>query len=100
MQRNCYDILGVDCKASTEEIKIAFRQLAKQWHPDLNPQLSRRGEQFTHIHQAYRILCNPKERALHDAELKSKPHPQKPEASHSRPKPSANAKKKATPKNT
>lgn len=76
MQNNCYDILGVGRNASPLEIKAAFRQLAKQWHPDIHPNVPRQNEHFTEIHQAYKILSNPEERARHDATLR--PQPQKP----------------------
>lgn len=36
-KKNYYDILGVDKKASADEIKSAYRKLAKQYHPDLHP---------------------------------------------------------------
>ena len=76
MQNNCYDILGVDCHASPKEIKTAFRRLAKKWHPDLNPGVPGQNERFSRIHQAYKILADPEERARHDAALW--PQPQKP----------------------
>jgi curved DNA-binding protein CbpA len=76
VQNSYYDILGVDRNASLKEIKTAFRHLAKKWHPDINPGVSRQGERFAKIHQAYRILSNTEKRTRHDAELRA--HSEKP----------------------
>lgn len=59
-----YEILGIDKEASQDEIKKAYRDLAKRHHPDKN-----KGEhslEFLEIQQAYEILFDPEERATYD----------------------------------
>lgn len=62
-----YDILGVSQGASTDQIKAAFRRLAKLYHPDKNPQGI---EQFGKILMAYEILIDSSRRQQYDSKLK------------------------------
>ena len=62
-----YDILGIATDASSEQIKAAFRRLAKIYHPDKNPQGN---EQFGKILLAYEILVNTSSRQQYDSKLK------------------------------
>ena len=64
--RNPYDALGVDKKASDEEIKKAYRKLARQYHPDKNPGDAAAEERFKEIQEAYGILSDPKRRREYD----------------------------------
>jgi len=66
---NLYDILGIPSNATTEEIKIAFRKLALQYHPDKNPDTK---ELFVKILHAYEVLSNPELRKKYDLLLKQK----------------------------
>jgi curved DNA-binding protein len=66
-----YETLGVAQSATPEEIKSAFRKLAKQHHPDLGGSK----DKFQQINDAYNTLSNPQERAAYDYSLKN-PQPQ------------------------
>lgn len=64
-----YDILGVSRDATPDEIRAAYRRLAKQYHPDIN-QDPGANERFTAIQQAYETLIDPESRARHDLTLR------------------------------
>jgi curved DNA-binding protein len=64
--KDYYQILGVEKKASTEEIKKAYRKLAMQYHPDHNPGDSQAEEKFKGINEAYQILSDTDKRAHYD----------------------------------
>lgn len=61
-----YEILGVPRNASDSEIKKAYRKLAKEWHPDRNPNNRHAVERFKELSSAYSILEDPKSRARFD----------------------------------
>ncbi|MEA2399342.1 MAG: molecular chaperone DnaJ [Thermoleophilaceae bacterium] len=62
-----YKVLGVDKKASEDEIKKAYRKLARQYHPDRNPGDSTAEERFKEIQQANAILSDPSKRKEYDS---------------------------------
>ena len=66
MKKNYYEILGVPKTASDDEIKKAYRKLARKYHPDLNPGDKPAEDQFKEISQAYQVLSNPDLRAKYD----------------------------------
>ena len=68
-QKNYYDILGVDRKATDAEIKSAYRKLAKQYHPDLHPGDEKAAEKFKEINEANETLYDSQKRAAYDYEL-------------------------------
>jgi len=65
---NYYDILGVARTASPEEIRAAYREAVRRWHPDINPAPEAR-EHFLLIRQAYEVLSNPEKRQAYDQTL-------------------------------
>jgi curved DNA-binding protein CbpA len=60
-----YAVLGVKSDASAREIRRAYRRLARQRHPDLNPD-SNGGERFAQLAHAYAVLNDPAQRARYD----------------------------------
>lgn len=65
-QRDLYDILGVARTASADEIKRAYRKLAKRYHPDVNPGDKGSEERFKELTAASEVLSDPKKRKLYD----------------------------------
>ena len=63
---NYYLILGVSQNASLKDIKVAFRRLARQYHPDLNPEDPVAAEKFKQISQAYDVLSDATKRRRYD----------------------------------
>ncbi|AFY37931.1 heat shock protein DnaJ domain protein [[Leptolyngbya] sp. PCC 7376] len=64
--RNYYEILGVPRNASSDEIKRAFRRLARRYHPDVNPGDKVAEEKFKDINEAYEILSDDGRRSQYD----------------------------------
>src|SRR5689334_4741396 len=62
-----YGVLGVKRSASQDEIKKAYRELARKWHPDRNPDDKQAEERFKEIQQAYDALSDPEKRKQYDA---------------------------------
>ena len=68
MDKNYYDILGVSKTASPDEIKAAYRKLAKQYHPDLHPGDKANAEKFKEINEANAVLSDETKRKQYDYE--------------------------------
>jgi len=69
MLKNYYHVLGVDYGVSPEELKIAYRNLAKQYHPDINPDEPEKEETFKLISEAYYVLSDSNRKASYDLSL-------------------------------
>jgi molecular chaperone DnaJ len=65
--KNLYDVLGVSKTASQDEIKKAYRKLAREYHPDKNPGDKEAEERFKEIQGAYDVLSEPEKRKQYDA---------------------------------
>src|SRR5918992_5794058 len=62
-----YKTLGVDRKAGDDEIKKAYRKLARKYHPDTNPDDAAAEEKFKEVQEAYSVLSDPEKRKRYDA---------------------------------
>lgn len=65
-KRDYYEVLGINRKANENEIKKAYRKLAKKYHPDTNSGNAGAEQKFKEITEAYTILSDPKKRKLYD----------------------------------
>ncbi len=65
--RNYYDVLGVKKTATQDEVKKAYRKLARQYHPDANPNDPKAEEKFKEVSSAYEVLSDADKRKQYDA---------------------------------
>lgn len=65
-KRDYYEVLGVSRDATKEEIKKAYRKLARKYHPDANPNDKEAAERFKEINEAYHVLIDDEKRAAYD----------------------------------
>ena len=66
MAKDLYEVLGLTKTATDDEIKKAYRKLAKKYHPDLNPGDKTAEAKFKEINEAYEVLSDPKKKANYD----------------------------------
>ena len=65
-KRDYYEVLGVDKSASEDEIKRAYKKMARKYHPDLNPDNKEAEEKFKEVNEANEVLSNPEKKAKYD----------------------------------
>src|SRR4051794_31828097 len=65
-KKDYYEILGVKKSASVEDIRKAFRKLARKYHPDVNPGDKASEEKFKALSEANEVLSDPKKRKIYD----------------------------------
>src|SRR5512138_3562184 len=65
--KDYYEILGVSPSASKKDIQQTYRQLARKYHPDVNPGNKETEEKFKAINEAYQVLSNEEQRKKFDA---------------------------------
>src|SRR5690348_966364 len=65
VERDYYEVLGLERGAGDADIKRAFRKLAQQWHPDVNTDPAAH-ERFKEINEAYQVLSDPQRRQAYD----------------------------------
>ncbi|MBQ7548277.1 MAG: molecular chaperone DnaJ [Clostridia bacterium] len=65
-KRDYYEVLGIDKSAGADEIKKAYRKMAKQYHPDLNPGDKNAEAKFKEINEAYEVLSDDQKKARYD----------------------------------
>ena len=66
-KRDYYEVLGLQKGASDEDIKKAYRKLAKKYHPDLNPGDKTAEQNFKEVNEAYEVLSDKDKKARYDA---------------------------------
>ena len=92
-----YKILGVNKSASAEEIRKAYRKLARKYHPDLNPNDEKAKQKFQEINEANEVLKDPEKREKYDKYGENWKQSEAYEQAQRRSSPLSNERKKSQP---
>ena len=65
-KRDYYEVLGIDKSADDTQIKKAYRQMAKKYHPDMNPGNAEAESKFKEVNEAYAVLSDPEKKQIYD----------------------------------
>lgn len=65
-KRDYYEVLGVDKSADADTLKKAYRKMAKQYHPDMNPGNAEAEAKFKEVNEAYDVLSDPEKKQIYD----------------------------------
>ena len=65
-KRDYYEVLGITKGAGEDEIKKAYKKMARKYHPDLNPGDKEAEEKFKEVNEAYEVLSDPNKKARYD----------------------------------
>ncbi len=65
-KRDYYEVLGVNKESSTEDVKLAYRRLARKYHPDVNKEDPHAKDKFIEVQEAYEVLSDPEKRKNYD----------------------------------
>ena len=84
-KKTYYDVLNISADASAEEIKQAYRDLIKRWHPDLHPGDESAAIKAREINEAYEVLIDPIKKSRYDAYLSLRKSFNSPDNSDSNP---------------
>lgn len=73
--KDYYELLGIEKDSTEEEIKLAYRKLAKKYHPDVNKTDPKAKEKFIEIKEAYETLIDPIKRGIYDQPIYNPQNP-------------------------